>query len=62
VICRNVTQIRVIGTMVLEICMKMLRNLIEKLPAKFPATMQTKFIELHPLFSRKGVRFSKGVL
>jgi len=62
VICRNVTQIRVIGTMVLEICMKMPRNLIEKLPAKFPATMQTKFIEVHPLFSQKGVRFSKGVL
>ena len=32
--------------------MKIPRDLIEKLPAKFPATMQTKFIEVHPLFLR----------
>jgi len=32
------TQIRVIGSMEPEICTKMLRNLSEKLRAKFPAT------------------------
>jgi len=34
----NDTQIRVIGSMEPEICTKMLRNLSEKLRAKFPAT------------------------
>jgi len=35
----NDTQFRVISSMEHEICMKMLRNLSEKLRAKFPATM-----------------------
>ena len=34
----NDTQIRVIGSMEPKICRKMLRNLSEKLAAKFPAT------------------------
>ena len=34
----NGTQIRVIGSMEPEMCTKMLRNLIEKLVAKFPET------------------------
>ena len=34
----NDTQIKVIGSMEPEICIKMLRNLIGELRAKFPAT------------------------
>jgi len=37
----NDTQIRVIGSMEPEICTKMLRNLSEKLGAKFPATTRS---------------------
>jgi len=36
----NDTQIRVISSMEPEICSKMLRNMSEKLRAKFPATIR----------------------
>jgi len=51
----NDTQIRVISSMEPEICTKMLRNLCEKLGAKFPATIHRYFTEkiarLHDGFS-----------
>ena len=51
----NDTQIRVIGSVEPEMCTKMLRNLIEKLAVKFPATTLSYFMvnvaHLLPVFS-----------